>query len=59
MFDGSGNDNGVCESNEACLYAPNFGVYQGEGALAECVYQDAAGPVVGVTMYGYLTNGVP
>lgn len=25
-----GNDNGLCESNENCIYAPNLGAYQGE-----------------------------
>jgi hypothetical protein len=30
---GIGNDNGLCKSNEHCIYAPNIGAYQGEGAL--------------------------
>jgi hypothetical protein len=54
--DGIGNDNGLCESNEACIYAPNFGAYQGEGTLSStCTF--SAGTVTGVTMYGYPTNG--
>ena len=28
-----GNDNGLCETNEVCLYTPNIGSYQGHGEL--------------------------
>lgn len=34
LGDGVGNDNGLCESGEDCTAEPNFGAYQGEGALA-------------------------
>jgi hypothetical protein len=37
---GIGNENGLCESNETCLYTPNIGSYQGHGALV-------AGPSIG------------
>lgn len=30
-----GNDNGLCESNETCVFSPNAGAYQGEGALGD------------------------
>ena len=29
MGDNIGNENGLCESNETCIYTPNFGAYQG------------------------------
>jgi len=28
-----GNDNGLCESGEACIYTPHIGAYQGQGTL--------------------------
>src|SRR5262249_46292251 len=31
--DGIGNENGLCESNEACIYTPNIASYQGHGNL--------------------------
>ena len=31
--DGSGNDNGLCEANEKCLFTPNTGHSQGSGTL--------------------------
>ncbi|MBI3187137.1 MAG: hypothetical protein HYZ31_04580, partial [Gammaproteobacteria bacterium] len=31
--DNIGNDNGLCENGETCLYMPNIGSYQGHGAL--------------------------
>ena len=33
-----GNDNGLCESGETCLYTPNFGAYQGHGTLEPCTF---------------------
>ncbi|MCM2278114.1 MAG: right-handed parallel beta-helix repeat-containing protein [Oligoflexia bacterium] len=59
LGDTIGNEDGVCESNESCLYAPNFGAYQGEGDYTtnECVFQ--AGTLSGIRLYGYPTNGVP
>jgi len=29
LFDERGNDNGLCESDESCVYSPNIGAYQG------------------------------
>ena len=34
--DGVGNDNGLCEAGEYCLFTPNIGAYQGKGA-SSCV----------------------
>ncbi len=57
--DSTGNENGLCESNEACIYSPNFGFYQGHGDYASngtCTFQN--GTVTGVTLYGYPSNGI-
>lgn len=32
LGDGVGNENGICESNEECLYTPNIGAYQGHSS---------------------------
>ena len=56
--DGIGNDDGFCQDNEGCIYAPNFGAYQGEGDYAAggtCTFN--GGTISGVTMYAYPTNG--
>jgi hypothetical protein len=53
--DDIGDEDGLCESGEACLYTPNFGAYQGHGALQSCVFTDGA--VTGVKMYYYSTDG--
>ena len=50
-----GNGNGLCESNETCLYTPNFGAYQGHGAIQSCNFSN--GTVTNVKMLGYATNG--
>ncbi|MCM2324128.1 MAG: right-handed parallel beta-helix repeat-containing protein [Oligoflexia bacterium] len=58
--DERGNDNGLCETGEACLYTPNFGAYQGEGDYlgnGPCLFQN--GTVSGVTLYAYPTNSAP
>jgi hypothetical protein len=55
-IDGKGNGNGLCESNETCLYTPNFGAYQGYGTYGECNYTD--GTISGVVMSGFESNGI-
>lgn len=57
MGDASGNDNGLCESNETCTYAPDLGIYQGHGDFtsSSCTFTD--GTVSGVVMYGYPSRG--
>lgn len=32
----SGDEDGLCEHEEQCLYMPNYGAYQGEGKLSSC-----------------------
>ena len=59
MGDGIGNDNGLCETGESCIYTPNFGAYQGEGdymAQGTCSFQN--GTVSNVKMYAYPTIGI-
>lgn len=51
-----GNDNLLCESNEACLLTPNIGSYQGHGTLTP-VSATLTGTVSGVTLYRYPSNG--
>ena len=52
-----GNDNGLCESGEACVYSPNLGADQGSGdpSPVPCTFTD--GTISGVTMYGRSTVG--
>lgn len=50
----AGDDDGLCETNETCVFAPHIGAYQGEGPLSAetCVFSD--GPSVSnVKLYGY------
>jgi hypothetical protein len=51
-----GNDNGLCEAGEACIYTPNFGAYQGHGTLESCTPVVGAN-LTGVTMQKYPSNG--
>jgi hypothetical protein len=54
-----GNDNGLCESNESCIYAPNVGAYQGEGDInstGTCAFQN--GTVSNVEMHAYPVRGI-
>lgn len=63
--DGIGNENGLCESNEACIYTPNIASYQGHGNLtcirgpAEygCASAFVDGTISGVVLYQYANNG--
>lgn len=54
-----GDKDGLCESNETCIYTPNFGAYQGHGELRSCTFNGAlsSNTVGGVTMHFYSTNG--
>lgn len=53
----NGNNNGLCESGEGCLYLQNFGTYQGEGSFGShtCVFDNAG--LANITIYHYPTNG--
>jgi parallel beta-helix repeat protein len=54
--DGSGNDNGLCESGEACLYTPNIGAYQGHGDL-QSAGTFVNGTLSDITLWRYSDNG--
>lgn len=60
LFDGNGDEDGLCESNEECIYQPNVGAYLGEGSMhsSACVFTDGAN-FQNIKMYGYATNGAP
>lgn len=58
LYDAIGNDNLLCEAGEHCVYAPNFGAYQGHGALERVDVLGAdAGRFEGVVLYAYAENG--
>jgi hypothetical protein len=54
-----GDDDGLCETGEACVYAANLGAYQGDGDSDESTCSVADGLVSGVTLGVYESNGVP
>lgn len=51
--DGIGNDNGICESNEDCIYLPDLGAgnLPDPTPTSQCVFQN--GTVSNVRMYGF------
>ena len=61
LFDYVGDDDGLCETNEHCIHAPNIGAYQGHGdpATVRCVFADGKDPksASGVTMFAHPDNG--
>jgi hypothetical protein len=52
--DNVGDDDGLCEQDEACVQGQNFGAYQGHGELAEITSPTV---ITGVTLSSYNTNG--
>ncbi len=58
LLDHIGDEDGLCETDESCLYTPNFGAYQGHGVVSTvpCIF--ASGTVANVVMYAYATNGI-
>lgn len=56
LWDGVGDEDGLCESNEACIYSPHHGAWQGDGAVREpCRFQ--SGVVSEVVMRAYQDSG--
>ena len=56
LGDDIGDDDGICESGETCLYTPNIGAYQGHGNLISAgAFTD--GTLTGVTLLRYENNG--
>ena len=56
--DGVGNDDGLCESDETCLYSPNIGAYQGHGELISAGNIGSGAAIENVTLVKYSTNGL-
>jgi hypothetical protein len=59
-FDGIGDDDGLCESNDECIYSPHFGAYQGEGNPMTTSCTPSSGnpnDLTGYKIYAYPTNG--
>lgn len=54
--DDSGNDNGLCESNERCRLNPNIGAYPGHGPLLDAGPYSAP-PVTNVHLFRHALNG--
>ena len=54
--DGIGNDNGLCESNETCLFTPNIASYQGHGDQVSAG-SFTNGALTGITLVKYSVNG--
>lgn len=55
VLDGVGDEDGLCESGESCIYSPNRGAYQGEGSPEACAF--ATGLVSDVEMLAFHANG--
>ena len=51
LGDRVGNDNGLCEAGEDCIYTPNIGSYQGHGEL---IFLTTVGTI---DLYEYDDNG--
>ena len=59
LLDEGGNNNGLCEPGETCLYTPNFGIYQGHGTMGQCSMANSPNAAFrSVVMKGYLSNGL-
>lgn len=57
LGDQTGDEDGLCESSEDCIYTPNIGPYQGHGDYytKTCAFQN--GTITNVKMYAYPQNG--
>ncbi|RME92229.1 MAG: right-handed parallel beta-helix repeat-containing protein [Candidatus Hydrogenedentota bacterium] len=56
--DGIGNDDGLCNPSEECLYTPNIGAYQGHGNLVSASSYTFSGGRGHATIYKYQNNGM-
>jgi len=57
--DSSGDDDGICETGEICVYSPNFGAYQGHGDFTtQSCTQPSGTTVVPTTLFYFPTNGI-
>lgn len=64
--DAKGNENGLCESNEDCLFTPNLGAYQGHGILRKAYsigpyhcgdIPKSGGNLSQIRLFGFEENG--
>lgn len=55
LADGQGDEDGLCESNERCIFLPNAGAYQGHGELVSMPVPD--GTLVGIELFHHEFNG--
>ncbi|MBX3270450.1 MAG: hypothetical protein KF729_09330 [Sandaracinaceae bacterium] len=55
--DGVGNDNGLCESGEDCVWMPNIGAYQGHGDLVLETTIGSGGALSDIRLHRFATNG--
>ncbi len=51
ILDGRGDDDGLCESDEECTFAPHAGSFQGDGPLARDCLVPAGNGVTGVRLF--------
>ena len=53
-----GDEDGLCESNENCVYTPNVGAYQGHGDIGNLDYCDFQnGTLSNIFMLAHPLNG--
>ncbi|MDH5676310.1 MAG: hypothetical protein OEZ06_29590 [Myxococcales bacterium] len=57
MGDAVGDDDLLCESEEACLYSPNVGAYPGHGAVLDATTLGSGGSVENVDLDRHSFNG--
>lgn len=64
--DSIGDEDGLCESNESCIYTPNIGAYQGHGSIIPASQVTVTtnkcddlttGTISNVKLYKFETNG--
>lgn len=54
-----GNENGLCESGERCVFMPNLGAYQGHGPLLPVHTIGTGGTLENIELLQFEQNGVP
>jgi hypothetical protein len=67
LNDGVGDEDGLCEANERCLFTPNMGAYQGHGNIIPaqtsssttltCRNDPAGGTLTGISLFKQEVNG--
>lgn len=63
LGDGIGNENGLCEQNEDCVYTPNIGSYQGHTSFGDKLAPTLINPqptgvnITGIQLYEKEFNG--